>query len=130
MATAISFRSPQQLLDYINSITLPAEWRIIDKGAKFTVIDETSTGVFSVFTVNDETELKAALAASVDLFRVVPHKSGGGQTFYSVSDVVAGTNTYSMEIISDQAKLEAFLNTAITLLFIAEHGSQKLVIYS
>jgi len=130
MATVATFNSPQEVVDYLNSITLPASWFIIDKGAKYTVIDELGVNNYSVVTVDGEDELETALAAAVSLVSVLVKKAGGKFTFYSVDDVVGGTNSYLMKVTHDQAELETFLNTAITVLIIIEHYSQKVVIYT
>ncbi len=129
MATVVTLNSPQQVLDYLNSITLPAVYDVIDKGGKYTVIDNIA-GVYTITTVNDETELETALAAVTVLKAVVPKREGGKFTFVSVSDVVGGANAFLLKITRDQKELEEFLNTAITLEKIIEHDSKKLVIYT
>ena len=130
MATVVTLNSPDEVLDYLNSITLPVEWEVIDKGARYTAIDEVGAQAFTVVTFHDEAKLLAALPSATDLKTVVPKREGGKFTFISVSDVAGGSNSYLMEIVKDQQELEDFLNTAITVLKIIEHDSKKLVIYT
>ncbi len=65
MATVVSLDSPQAVLDYLNTITLPAVWDVLDKGGKYTVIDDLGAGVFAVDTYDNEDALETALAASI-----------------------------------------------------------------
>jgi len=130
VAVAITLKDPQAVLDYLNSITLPAVWDVIDQGARFTIISD-NAGVFTVQTVFTTEQVVTALDGLVGtLIRVVPKAEGGLFTFVSVDIPIGGTNNYLMKITSDAKQLEDFLNTAITLLFIIEHGTKKLVIYS
>jgi len=58
-----TFSSPQDLLDYMNSITLPPRWDVVDKGnGKFTWISDTlpvaGVNTFTVRILNDISELE------------------------------------------------------------------------
>lgn len=129
MATVVTFKSPQDLLDYINVITLPGTWEVIDKGARFTVTSETG-GTYSVQTFYNEFDLNAFLDATAEtIISIVPKSEGGHLTFWSVTDVLVGVNTYALTIASDQKTLETILN-AETVLKIIEHGTKKIVIHS
>ena len=129
MATVATFKSPQDLLDYINGITLPGAWEVIDKGSRYTVTSETGA-VYTVTTFFNEFDLEAFLDATGDNIKsIVPKKEGGHLTFWSLTDVVGGSNAYALTIASDQATLEAVLN-AETVLKIIEHSTKKIVIHN
>ena len=80
--------------------------------------------------------LEAGLQAALDglvgtLDEVVAKGSGGHLTFYSLTDVVAGTPNLSMIIAYDEQGIEDALNSlAGTLVYIAEHGTKTLIFYS
>lgn len=129
MATVATFKSPQDLLDYINGITLPGAWEVIDKGGRFTVTSETG-GTYSVQTFYNEFDLNAFLDATAEtIISIVPKAEGGHLTFWSVTDVSGGSNAYDLTIASDPATLETVLN-AETVLKIIEHSSKKIIIHN
>jgi len=129
MATAVTLYSPQEVVDYLNSITLPAEWWVIDKGARITVIDDKGSE-WAVETLFDETAVLPVIAAATEVKTIVPKKAGGHFMFLSPDDVAGGSNAYQLEIVSDAQELEDFLNTAIMLLATIEHGTKSLIIYT
>lgn len=131
MATVEKRLSPQAMLDYLNSITLPAEYGIIDKGGHYT-INSQDGGVFDTQTVFDEAGLQAALDGLVGtLDEVVAKGPGGHLTFYSLTDVIAGSPGLSMIIAYDEQGVEDALNSLPgTLEYIAEHATKTLIFYS
>lgn len=129
MATVQRFQSPQDLLDYINVITLPGSWEVIDTGSRYTVTSEAG-GVYTVTTFFDESDLETFLDATGDTIKsIVPKKEGGHFTFWSMTDVNVGVNTYVLTIASDAQTLEDTLNSE-TILKIIEHSSKKIIIHS
>lgn len=129
MATVQTFKSPQDLLDYINVITLPGAWEVIDKGSRYTVTSEVGA-VYTVTTFFNEFDLEAFLDATGDNIKsIVPKKEGGHFTFWSLTDVVVGVNTYALTIASDAQTLEDTLN-AETVLKVIEHSSKKIIIHN
>jgi len=131
MATVVSFDSPRQVLAFLNSITLPSVYAVIDKGSRYTIIDDLGAGSFAVTTHFDEDKLLDALAAVTTLIDIVPKKEGGKFTFVSVSDVVGGSNSFSLKVTNDAKDLEDFLNDpAVTVEKIIEHDTKKLVIFT
>ena len=128
MATVVTLYSPQAVLDYLNSITLPAEWWVIDKGGRINVLDD--TGTWLSITVFDEAAVLPVLDAATDIKVINPKKAGGHFMFLSVFDVVGGAGAYQMEIVYDDQGLEDFLNSGITLLVVIEHNTKKLIIYT
>ena len=128
MATVQTFKSPQDLLDYINSITLPGAWEVIDKGSRYAVTSETGA-VYTVTTFFNEFDLEAFLDATGDNIKsIVPKKEGGHFTFWSMTDVAGGSNAYVLTIASDPKTLETILNTEVVLKII-EHSSKKIIIH-
>lgn len=128
MAAVETFNSPADLQNYLNSITLPATYWIVDKGARYAVLwDEGAQYGGEIFY--DESTLKAFLDATLHtIIRIVPHGEGGKFTFISPTDVAGGVNTYGMAITSDVKTLEDVLNT-LTTFIVVEHDSKK-VVYS
>ena len=135
MSTVKILNSPQEVVDYINSITLPTGlWDVIDWGARYTVIEDVA-GVWAVITTNDESELQFVLdGISGVLKNVVPHGEGGKFTFYSVDDVIAGVNALALTITVDEQSLEDALNTLVDAGLVVErvfeHDSKKLILSS
>ena len=134
MSTVVTFNSPNQLKNYLNNITLPAVYDVIDKGARFTVIDELGANSYAVTTVFDEARLILALDGVTNLIGVVPKKEGGKLTFFTEETVVGGINGFAMTIVRDQKQLEDALNDLIdvglAIDFVAEHGTKKLIFTS
>ena len=129
MATVATFQSPQTLLDYINSITLPGSWEVIDTGSRYTVTSEAG-GVYTVTTFFSETDLETFLDATGDNIKaIVPKKEGGHFTFWSMTDVAGGANAYVLTIASDAQTLEDTLNAEVVLKII-EHSSKKIIIHN
>ena len=129
MATVRKFISPQTLLDYINAITLPVSWEVIDKGSRYTITSETG-GIYTVTTFYNEFDLEAFLDATGDNIKaIVPKKEGGHLTFWSMTDVIVGVNAYALTIASDTQTLEDTLNSE-TVLKIIEHETKKIIIHN
>ncbi len=134
MAIVLTLNSPQALLDYLNSITIPTNpnWGVIDKGAKYTIIVNTG-GVIDISTHSSEQELEDFIAIlSTEPFTVVPKKAGGMFTFYSQEDPVAGINSFVMDIANSPQdladKLNAIEDTLGTIDYILEHGMKTVIL--
>lgn len=129
MATVTTFKSPQALLDYINAITLPGSWEVIDKGSRYTVTSEIGN-VYTVTTFFSEDDLETFLDVTGDNIKsIVPKKEGGEFIFWSMTNVVGGSNSYVLTIASDAQTLEDTLNSE-TVLKIIEHSSKKIIIHN
>ena len=129
MATVQGFKSPQDLLDYINVITLPGSWEVIDTGSRYTVTSEAG-GVYTVTTFFSKDDLETFLDATAEtIISIVPKAEGGHFTFWSMTDVAGGANAYVLTIASDAQTLEDTLNAEVVLKII-EHSSKKIIIHS
>ncbi len=135
MANVKTFISPQDLLDYMNVLTLPGAfptaWEVIDKGSRYTVIEETP---FKITTLFDENALAAYLITIVGtLKKVVPKKEGGMLTYYSLTDEVLGANNGFILTISNSAQqleddLNALIGGGATETHVIEHGYKTLIL--
>ena len=138
MANVTRLQSPQELLDYLNSITLPVGgfftegsiastgWDVIDTGGKYTVIEDTP---FKVTTVDSDADLLTFLGSLAGTLKaVIPKRAGGMFTFYSLVDEAAGAGTSTMIIAKDQAELDAAMNAAGVNTAIIEHRNYTIVI--
>ncbi len=134
MATVVTLNSPQALLDYLNSITIPTNpnWGVIDKGGKYTIIVNTG-GILDVVTHSSQQALEDFIAIlSTDPFTVVPKRAGGMFTFYSQQDPIAGINNFVMDIANSPQDLEDKLNAIVdalgTIDYILEHGMKTVIL--
>lgn len=130
MAAVVNLESPQNVLDFLNSIAIPFAYEVLDRGSRYTIVDDLGSGVFSVETFFDEAALEVALNAALKIDAIIPKREGGKFTFVSAEDVIPDANAFQMEITKSAQELEDFLNTAITVEKIIEHDTKKLVIYT
>jgi len=131
MANVQSFISPRELLNYLNILTLPGtfgiDWDVIDRGAYYTVLEETP---FKVTTLKSERTLKDYLDSIVGTLKVVvPKRSGGYFTYYSLTNEILGANNgFTMLVVSSQRELEDALNVNIVQFIIESHNKTILIV--
>ena len=127
MSNVTVLKSPEALLTYLNAVVLPVVFDVIDKGARYTVIEETP---FLVTTLFSEDALEAHLdALAGTLVNVVPKREGGFFTFVSETDEAFGPdNGFFMQIATSPGDLENILNS-VTSKHIFEHANKTIVIF-
>ncbi len=130
MATVVTLKSPQAVLDYLNTIVFPTVGDIVDKGGKYTLTDEVSPGVFTVITYDGEDTLSNAIDAAVAIKNVVPKKPGGKFLFWSPGVPTGATNNYNMTIASDATSLETALNAVTGIVTILPHLTKTIIIHA
>ena len=132
MATVQVLKSPQALLDYLNSIDALGVFRtdyfVMDSGGFYTVIEEVPD---LVTTLKSPDALKAHLESLAGTFvDVVPKKEGGFFTFVSLAnETFGGANGLSMIIAPDPKTIELAIDAG-TLVAIIDHGTKTVIIHT
>lgn len=131
MATVTTVNSPQELIDYLNTLTALGtylqDWFVVDAGGGYTVIEETP---FVVTTLKSETDLKAFLETGLTgtVKNIVPKSSGGRLTFIKILTASAGAQAWTLQIADDAEALETILTAATTVIATVEHQLKTLII--
>jgi len=131
MATVVTLNSPDELLTYLNANTQTGafltDWFVVDKGARYTVIETTP---FVVTTLDSEIDLKAFIESGLTgtIKSITPKKSGGKLTFISLANETPLVQTHTMIICKDPSELDAAMDAAGVNTAIIEHNNFSIVI--
>jgi hypothetical protein len=144
MANVKRFDSPREMLDYVNSLTLPIggftsdlkagdTFDIIDTGGYYTVIEDPGGPVTTLKSDRDLLDFLNAGATSNFRF-VVPKREGGELTYISLTDeTLGGSNGYEMIIVESERDLEEQLQAVIdggsTEELIIEHDNKTIILW-
>ena len=144
MANVKRLKSNRELLNYINSLVLPAGgfqpttigatgWFVLDTGGKYTVIEEAP---FKVTTLSSDRDLLDHLNnIAGTLKNVVPKAEGGQFTFVSLIDEVLGANNgFTITVSKSEQDLADDMNDLIdaglTADILIEHDNHTIILAS